>query len=107
MWFIGKWRMTPVPHPMMVPARAPLPSSGGIVDAPFEVPEEILPTTTKSPKAEMKININEVCQGALAYMTFENTVFAEAFVEDCKDGKHPEVIEQFKANLNFGEDVAI
>ncbi|MFA9261991.1 MAG: hypothetical protein ACEQSB_01340 [Undibacterium sp.] len=54
-----------------------------------------------------KINIGEVCQGALAYMTFADGASADAFVEDCKAGKHPEVIEQYKANLNLGDGAAI
>lgn len=54
-----------------------------------------------------KINIGEVCQGALAYMTFTDGAAADAFVEDCKVGKHPEVIEQYKANLNVGDGAAI
>ncbi len=48
-----------------------------------------------------KININAVCEGALAYMSFPDGASADAFVAECKEGKHPEVIEQYKANLNL------
>lgn len=48
-----------------------------------------------------KININAVCEGALAYMTFPDGASAEAFVAECKEGKHPEVIEKYKADLNL------
>jgi ABC-type molybdate transport system substrate-binding protein len=48
-----------------------------------------------------KININAVCEGALAYMTFPDGASAEAFVADCKEGKHPEVIEKYKADMHL------
>ena len=54
-----------------------------------------------------KININEVCQGALMYMTFTDGAAAEKFVAECKEGKHPEVIERFKADLNLGAGAEI
>ncbi len=57
--------------------------------------------------AQAKINIDAVCQGALVYMTFPDAKSAEVFVQDCKDGKHPEVIEQYKAQMNLGDGAAI
>lgn len=54
-----------------------------------------------------KLNIDAVCQGALAYMTFPSNVEAEAFVKDCKEGKHPEVIEKYKADNGFGDGTVI
>jgi hypothetical protein len=51
--------------------------------------------------ASAKINVQEVCQGALAYMTFSDAVAADAFVAECIEGKHPEVIEQYKASLQL------
>jgi hypothetical protein len=54
-----------------------------------------------------KINIDEVCQGALTYMTFPNGAAADKFVEDCKEGKHPEVIEKYKQDMNLGDGAAI
>jgi hypothetical protein len=57
--------------------------------------------------AQGKININEVCQGVLMYMTFTDGAAAEKFVAECKEGKHPEVIERFKADLNLGAGVEI
>ena len=59
-------------------------------------------TVTKmleSSSASGKININVVCEGALAYMTFPDSAAADAFVSACKEGKHPEVIERYKAGL--------
>lgn len=57
--------------------------------------------------AQGKININEVCEGALIRMTFIDGAAAEKFVAECKEGKHPEVIEQFKAEMNLGEGAEI
>lgn len=42
-----------------------------------------------------KLNIEVVCRSALSYMTFPDSRAAETFVTECKDGKHPEVIERF------------
>jgi hypothetical protein len=56
---------------------------------------------------EAKININIVCEGALAYMRFADAASAATFVTECKEGKHPEVIEHFKASLNTDSGVAI
>jgi hypothetical protein len=54
-----------------------------------------------------KLNINVVCEGALAYMTFPNGEAAAKFVAECKEGKHPEVIERYKADMGFGDGAAI
>ena len=40
-------------------------------------------------------------------MTFPDAAAAEAFVEECKNGEHPEVIEQYKAQMNLGDGAAI
>lgn len=61
----------------------------------FTVTKMLEPSTS----ASGKININVVCEGALAYMTFPDGAAADAFVSDCKEGKHPEVIERYKAGL--------
>ncbi len=54
-----------------------------------------------------KLDINAVCEGALAYMTFPDAKSAETFIVECKAGKHPEVIEQYKAQMNLGDGAAI
>ena len=56
---------------------------------------------------EGKLNISAVCEGALAYMTFPDAASAEVFVDDCKEGKHPEVIERYKADMNLGDGATI
>ena len=54
-----------------------------------------------------KLDINAVCDGALAYMTFADAAQADAFVAECKEGKHPEVIEHYKAQMNLGDGATI
>ena len=61
----------------------------------------------QSAQSSGKLNINEVCQSALLYMTFVDSASADAFVLECTQGKHPEVIEQFKAQMNLGDGAAI
>lgn len=60
-----------------------------------------------SAPAQGKLDINAVCDGALTYMTFPDGKSAEKFVAECKDGKHPEVIEQYKAQMGLGDGAAI
>jgi hypothetical protein len=67
----------------------------------------VIPVEQKQTTPLGKININEVCEGALIRMTFENGEAAAKFVEECKEGKHPEVIEQFKAEMNLGAGAEI
>lgn len=50
-----------------------------------------------------KIDINVVCDGALAYMTFPSGAEAEAWVEACKRGEHPEAIEQYKVQMGIAD----
>ncbi len=64
-------------------------------------------TTTATSTASMKIDINAVCRGALAYMTFPDGASADKFVAECKEGKHPEVIERYKAQMNVGDGAQI
>ena len=70
----------------------------------FTITKMISPAPTA---AQGKLNIDAVCQGALAYMTFPDAASAELFVAECKEGKHPEVIEQYKAQMNLGEGATI
>ncbi len=54
-----------------------------------------------------KIDINAVCEGALAYMTFPSGAEADVWVRECKEGKHPEAIEQWKQQQGIADDRAI
>ena len=57
--------------------------------------------------AQGKLNIDVVCDGVLAYMTFPDGESADIFVAECKEGKHPEVIEQYKKQMELCEGVEI
>jgi hypothetical protein len=61
----------------------------------------------ESPAPQGKLDINVVCEGALAYMTFPDGESAAKFVAECKEGKHPEVIEKYKADMNLGDGATI
>ncbi len=54
-----------------------------------------------------KLNIDVVCTSALTYMTFENGEAADKFVSECKEGKHPDVIERYKQDMNLGDGATI
>lgn len=60
-----------------------------------------------SPQVSAKLNINVVCESALSYMTFKNGEESAKFVAECKEGKHPEVIERYKKDMNLGDGAAI
>ena len=54
-----------------------------------------------------KLNSNVICEDVLTYMKFPDTASANTFVSECKEGKHPEVIERYKAKMNLKDGVAI
>lgn len=51
--------------------------------------------------SNLKLDIKAVCENALIYMTFENGEAADAFVNECVEGKHPEVIERYIKDNNL------
>jgi hypothetical protein len=46
-----------------------------------------------------KIDVRVACESALMYTTFTDGASADAYVTDCIDGKHPEVIERFISEM--------
>jgi hypothetical protein len=52
-----------------------------------------------------KIDVRVACESALMYMSFMDGASAEAFVAECVEGKHPEVIERYINGL--GVDGAV
>ncbi len=62
---------------------------------------------SSSPAVQGKLNINVVCEESLMYMTFENGEKADKFVAECKEGKYPEVIEQYKERMGLGDGATI
>lgn len=71
----------------------------------------VMPAPASEPAPSMdsaaKIDINAVCDGALAYMSFPSGAEAEAWVAACKRGEHPEAIEQWKQMNGIQDDRAI
>ena len=55
-----------------------------------------------------KLNINMVCEDSLQYADGVNDATSAAtYVQDCKDGKHPEAIERYIKGLNLRDNAAI
>lgn len=46
-----------------------------------------------------KINVQVACESALMYTTFTDGAAADAFVAECVEGKHPDVIERYIESL--------
>jgi len=42
-----------------------------------------------------KIDVRVACESALMYTSFVDGAAAEAYVAECVEGKHPEVIERY------------
>jgi hypothetical protein len=82
-------------------------NNGAEVQAPTDVDTEEVVSAPQDSSAQGKLDINAVCEGALAYKTFPDGASADAFVADCKEGKYPEVIEEFKAQMGLGDGAAI
>ena len=72
--------------------------------------KKVSPGTEKTPintTFQGKLNIDLVCENSISYMRFKDSDSANKFVSECKEGKHPEVIEKYKTDLNLGEGVKI
>jgi hypothetical protein len=54
-----------------------------------------------------KLNINVICEQSISYMKFVDAKSADTFVSDCKEGKHPEIIEKYKLDMNLDDGVKI
>ncbi len=54
-----------------------------------------------------KVDINAICEQALSYMTFPDSKSAEGFLDGCKKGDNPEVIEDYLKRIGKGDNVAI
>lgn len=78
-----------------------------LIGAYFFIRNEKSGTNSDTPNVSGKIDINYVCESSLAYMSFPNGDEAAKFVAECKEGKHPEVIEKYKTDMNLGAGAAI
>ena len=62
---------------------------------------------TPADTSNSKLDINVVCEQSLMYKSFPDGESAAQFVAECKEGKHPEVIEEYKERNNLGDGAAI
>ena len=46
-------------------------------------------------KPQAKINIQAVCESSLMYTSFTDGAAADAYVAECVEGKHPDVIQRY------------
>lgn len=54
-----------------------------------------------------RLNTDVICEQVITYMKFVDTKSKDVFITDCKEGKHPEVIEKYKVDMNLGDGAAI
>lgn len=54
-----------------------------------------------------RLNTDIICEQVITYMTFVDAKSSATFITDCKEGKHPEVIEKYKVDMNLGEGATI
>ena len=64
-----------------------------------EVMAEPAAAEESSVRPQGKIDVRVACESALMYTTFTDGVAADAFIEECIEGKHPEVIERFISEM--------
>lgn len=65
---------------------------GKLVDSVLFIPEN---------EINAKIDVRVACESALAYMLFETGEDADAFVEECVNGGHPDVIDRYIKDLGI------
>lgn len=61
----------------------------------------LLPVPT--PDMQVKLDIQKVCASALTYISFPDSVAADAFIAACVAGDHPEVIEKYRKDRGLND----
>ena len=59
------------------------------------------------PLMHVKVDINRICEEALIDTNITGASSSAAYLSDCKEGKHPEVLERAIRELNLPSNVAI
>ena len=80
----------------------------GVIEPEVVNQGELMSTTDAEVSPQMpqgKIDVRVACESALMYTTFTDGDSAEAYVEECVEGKHPEVIERYISDM--GVDGAV
>lgn len=57
--------------------------------------------------SQNQINTDLACNQAISYMRFTDAKSLEVFMIDCKAGKHPEVIDTYRADMNLNDGANI
>ena len=83
-------------------------AAGFLMTNPFAYDEnrgvDLYPAVVQQATDEIEhIDIRVACESALAYMTFATGEAAEAFVEACVEGKHPEVLDRYIETMQSEE----
>ena len=60
-----------------------------------------------NPKPQPKIDVKVACESALMYTSFVDGAAADAYVAECIEGKHPDVIDRYIESLNLEAGVTI
>lgn len=92
---------------LALPARWNFDYSEGYEEAESIVKSSPLKAFNVQTNVSGKLNTDVICEGSLSYMTFPDSASANKFVAECKEGKHPEVIEKYKAEMNVPNGAAI
>ena len=90
-----------------LPPRWDFDYSEGYAEAQNIIKSNPLKTFNVQNNVSGKLNIDFICENARTYMKFSDATSANKFVSDCKEGKHPDVIERYKAQMGVKEGAAI
>lgn len=78
------------------------------IGEPVSAPEVQVDPMTEESEGESegtmpqgKIDVRVACESALMYTTFTDGAAADAFIEECVAGEHPEVIERYISDMGF------
>ncbi len=57
--------------------------------------QEQTETTPENVSPQAKIDVRAACESSLMYTSFTDGAAAEAYVAECVEGKHPDVIQRY------------
>jgi hypothetical protein len=83
-----------------LPPRWDFDYSEGYQEADSIVKSDPLKVFTVQNSVSGRLNIDAVCEAIRSLMTFPDSISADTFATECKEGKHPEVIEKYETQTN-------
>lgn len=69
--------------------------SDGALNFGEPVTQEKGVTSPEEVRPQAKIDVRAACESSLMYTSFENGAAAEAYMAECVEGKHPDVIQRY------------